>query len=240
MRIETEWTFEATAKLVLYEDNHLLVMIKPAGMLTQADRTGDICLMDLATRYLAKKYAKRGEVFLGLVHRLDRPVGGVIAFARTSKAARRLSEQFRARETKKIYRALVEGRPDPPEGQLTNWLLKSGMMMKIVRPKTPLSQEAKLIYRTREARGDTSLVEVELITGRRHQIRAQLAAIGCPIVGDIKYGAKEAQNERHRPEDVVTGIRLFASCLTFRHPTTGARITVEAPMPEGFLTADGR
>ncbi len=240
MRIDNDWTFEAIRQLVLYEDNHLLAMEKPAGILTQSDRTGDICLMDLARRYLARKYSKTGEVFLGLVHRLDRPVGGVIVFARTSKAARRLSEQFRARETKKIYRAVVEGKPNPPEGELTHWLLKSGMMMKVVAPKTPSSQEARLIYRTRETGRDTSLVEVELITGRRHQIRAQLAAIGCPIVGDIKYGARAGRDEPRRAEDVVSGIRLFASCLTFRHPTTGARITVEAPMPRGFLAADGR
>jgi 23S rRNA pseudouridine1911/1915/1917 synthase len=240
MRIENDWTFEAIKKLVLYEDNHLLAMEKPAGILTQADRTGDICLMDLARRYLAKKYAKTGEVYLGMVQRLDRPVGGVIVFARTSKAARRLSEQFRSHETKKIYRAVVEGRPEPPEGELTHWLLKSGMIMKIVAPKTPASQEARLIYRTLENRGDTSLVEVKLITGKRHQIRAQLAKIGCSIVGDIKYGARAGRGEPRRPEDVVTGIMLFASCLTFRHPTTGAQITVEARTPKGFLTADGR
>ncbi len=240
MRIEPDWTFEAIRKLVLFEDNHLLAMIKPAGILTQADRTGDICLMDLAGQYLREKYKKPGEVFIGLVHRLDRPVGGVIVFARTSKAARRLSEQFRARETKKIYRAVVEGKPDPPQGELTHWLLQSGTMMKIVRPKTPSSLEARLRYRTLETRGDTSLAEVELITGRRHQIRAQLAAIGCPIVGDIKYGAKAAPGERRRAEDIVSGIQLFASCLTFRHPTTGAHVTVEAPMPKSFTAADGR
>ncbi len=237
MRIETDWTFDAIKKLVLYEDNHLIVMEKPAGMLTQSDRTGDICLMDLARRYLGKKYNKPGEVFLGLVHRLDRPVGGVIVFARTSKAARRLSEQFRAREMKKVYRAVVEGTPNPPEGELTHWLLKSAMFMKVVRPHTPDSQEARLIYRTIEARGGTSLVEVELITGRRHQIRAQLAAIGCPIEGDIKYGAKSGRDPARRPEDIVSGIRLFASCITFRHPTTGAPLTIEARAPRGFLAA---
>jgi 23S rRNA pseudouridine1911/1915/1917 synthase len=240
MRIETDWTFDAIKKLVLYEDNHLLAMEKPAGMLTQADRTGDICLMDLARRYLAEKYAKRGEVYLGLVHRLDRPVGGVIVFARTSKAARRLSEQFRARELKKVYRAVVEGKPDPSEGELTHWLLKSGTFIKVVRPRTPSSLEARLIYRTRETRGDTSLVEVELITGRRHQIRAQLAAIGCPIVGDIKYGAKATERGVRRASDIVSGIRLFASCLTLRHPITGAQITIEASTPRGFLTVDDR
>jgi 23S rRNA pseudouridine1911/1915/1917 synthase len=240
MRIETDWTFDAVRKLVLYEDNHLLAMEKPAGILTQADRTGDVCLMDLARRYLAEKYKKRGEVFLGLVHRLDRPVGGVIVFARTSKASRRLSEQFRARETKKVYRAVVEGKPNPPEGELTHWLLQSGSMMKIVRPRTPSSLEARLIYRTLEARGDTSLVEVELITGRRHQIRAQLAAIGCPIVGDIKYGGRPTRGETRQAGDVVKGIRLFASCLTFRHPTTGDQITIEASTPREFLAADGR
>jgi 23S rRNA pseudouridine1911/1915/1917 synthase len=240
MRIATDWTFEAIKKLVLFEDNHLLAMVKPAGILTQADRTGDICLMDLAHNYLKEKYRKPGDVFVGLVHRLDRPVGGVIVFARTSKAARRLSDQFRAREIKKVYRAVVEGTPKPPEGELTHWLLQSGTMMKIVRPRTPSSLEARLIYRTRETRGDMSLVEVELITGRRHQIRAQLAAIGCPIAGDIKYGGRPGPGGPRRVGDVVTGIRLYASCLTFRHPTTGAQITLEAPTPPGFLTADDR
>ena len=146
MRIAIDWTFEMIGNLVLFEDNHLLAMVKPTGMLTQADRTGDICLMDLAKRYLAEKYAKPGDVYLGLVHRLDRPVGGVIVFARTSKAASRLSEQFRERETKKTYRALVEGMPKLPFGELTHFLAKSGTMMKVVYPETPGAQEARLLY----------------------------------------------------------------------------------------------
>jgi 23S rRNA pseudouridine1911/1915/1917 synthase len=161
-------------------------------------------------------------------------VGGVIVFARTSKAAARLSAQFRGRETKKVYWALVEGRPEPAEGELVDWLVKSGTMMKTAPPAAAGAQEARLFFRTLEARGDESLVEVELITGRKHQIRAQLAAVGCPIVGDIKYGAKGRDGAGRNPGDIVPGIRLFARSLTFHHPVTGNEITIEAEPPEGF------
>jgi 23S rRNA pseudouridine1911/1915/1917 synthase len=236
MRIAIDWTFEMIGNLVLFEDNHLLAMVKPTGMLTQADRTGDICLTDLAKRYLAEKYAKPGDVYLGLVHRLDRPVGGVIVFARTGKAASRLSEQFRQRNTKKIYRALVEGIPKLPFGELTHYLAKSGTMMKVAYPETPGAQEARLLFRTLEIGVETSLVEVQLITGRKHQIRAQLAEIGCPIVGDIKYGAKQVPGDRRRAGDVVKGIMLWAYSVTLTHPTTGAEMTFTAPMPKTFTT----
>ncbi len=234
MRNRPAWDFDEIEKLVLFEDNHVLAMVKPAGMLTQGDRTGDVSLLDLAKKYLKEKYKKPGDVYLGLVHRLDRPVGGVIVFARTSKAAGRLSGQFRSRETKKVYWALVEGKPDPPEGELVHFLVKSGTMMKTAQKETAGAQEARLIYQTRETRGDESLVEVELITGRKHQIRAQLAAVGCPIVGDIKYGAKERQHTGRDPGEIVPGIRLFARSLTFHHPVTGEEITIEAEPPAGF------
>jgi 23S rRNA pseudouridine1911/1915/1917 synthase len=234
MRIETDWTFDEVKRLVLFEDNHLLVMIKPAGMLTQADRTGDVCLLDLGRRYLKEKYGKPGEVYLGLVHRLDRPVGGVIVFARTGKSAARLSAQFRGRETKKAYRAVVEGRPRPADGELTHFLAKSGTMMKVVPSATAGAQEARLIYRTVKTGPDASLVEVELITGRRHQIRAQLSAIGHPIVGDIKYGARPRGEGRRRAGDIVPGIRLWARSVTLAHPVSGAEMTFAADPPEGF------
>lgn len=234
MRMIPDFSFEAIEKLVLFEDNHLLVMVKPAGMLTQADRTGDICLMDLARRYLAQKYKKPGDVYLGLVHRLDRPVGGVIVFARTSKAASRLSAQFRRRETKKLYRAVVEGTPKLPSGELIDYLGKSGTMMKVVGPETPGALAARLLYTVLEIGVETSLVEVLLETGRKHQIRAQLAAVGCPIVGDIKYGAQQIPGRTRKAGDVVAGIRLWAYSVTIAHPVTGAEMTFTAPMPEGF------
>ena len=234
MRIAFDWTFEMIGRLVLFEDNHLLVMIKPIGMLSQADRTGDICLMDLAKRYLAEKYNKPGDVYLGLVHRLDRPVGGVIVFARTSKAARRLSEQFRTRETIKIYRALVEGTPKLPFGELAHFLAKSGTTMKVVGSGTEGAQEARLLYRTLEIGLVTNLLEVRLITGRKHQIRAQLAAMGCPIVGDIKYGAKPVPGAERKKGDVVKGIMLWAYSVTIQHPVSGAETTFTAPTPKAF------
>ena len=234
MRSEKTWDRQAIKGLVLFEDNHLLVMVKPAGMLTQADRTGDVSLFELAKRYLKEEYEKPGEVYLGLVHRLDRPVGGVIVFARTSKAARRLSEQFRSHDTKKIYWAVVEGAPCPPEGELIDSLIKSGTMMRAAPPGTAGGREARLIYRTLDSRGDKSLLEVELVTGRKHQIRAQLAAMGSPIVGDIKYGAKGGLSGRRDQGDIVGTIRLFARSLAFRHPITGREIVIEARPPEGF------
>ncbi len=238
MRNAIDWTVAAIEKLVLYQDNHLLAMIKPTGMLTQADRTGDICLMDLARRYLKERYEKPGEVYLGLVHRLDRPVGGVIVFARTSKAAGRLSAQFRERDTKKFYRAVVEGRPAPPEGELTHFLVKSGTMMKVAGPDTAGAQEARLFYRTLEKSAEVSLMEVELITGRKHQIRAQLSAMGWPIVGDIKYGAAQMRGVKRGAGDVVRGIRLWAYSVTVAHPVSGKQMTFTAEAPEGFFRVD--
>jgi 23S rRNA pseudouridine1911/1915/1917 synthase len=238
MRSTRTWGVDEIRELVLFEDNHLLAMVKPAGMLTQPDRTGDVSLLDLAKRYLKVTYGKPGEVYLGLVHRLDRPVGGVIVFARTSKAARRLSEQFRGRTARKIYWALVEGAPDPPEGELVHRLIGSGTMMRAAPPDTPEGQEARLAYRTLERARGASLVEVELITGRKHQIRAQLAAIGCPVVGDIKYGAKRLTPGRREERTIVGAIRLFARSLVFSHPVTGRDVTVEAKPPEAFFSVD--
>ena len=197
MRIAIDWTFEMIGNLVLFEDNHLLAMVKPTGMLTQADRTGDICLMDLAKRYLAEKYAKPGDVYLGLVHRLDRPVGGVIVFARTSKAAAPPLRTVPGTRDKKDLpgarggdtEAAVRG-ADPLPGQIRDD--DEGRLSRDPRR----AGSAPALSRIIEIGVETSLVEVQLITGRKHQIRAQLAEIGCPIVGDIKYGAKQIPGER--------------------------------------------
>ncbi len=177
---------------VLYEDNHLIAVFKPAGVLTQGDKTGDLCLMDEVKEYLIEKYKKSGKVFLGLLHRLDRPVSGIVLFAKTSKGASRLSEQIRNHEFKKEYHALVEGKFKFVRDGLKNYLLhdEKTNKAKIFDKKIDNSQLAELSYEVIKNQGDKTLLKINLKTGRHHQIRAQLAHIGHPIVGDKKYGAK--------------------------------------------------
>jgi len=212
--------------LILYEDNHLIAVHKPAGVLVQGDKSGDVHLMDIVRQYIKVRYGKPGEVFLGLVHRIDRPVSGVVVFARTSKAASRLCSQWRAREVEKIYWALVRGRLDPADGILRSHLRKGSRRVFVENEGEPRSQEAILSYRTISAKGDISLVEIHLHTGRKHQIRVQLADAGRPIVGDWKYGSVE----RRRKE-----ICLNAHSLTLVHPTRGEKIAIESPAPEWAL-----
>lgn len=209
---------------VLYEDNHLIAVHKPAGVLVQGDRSGDPSLMDTIKEHIKRKYGKPGKVFLGLVHRLDRPVSGVVLFARTSKAAARLSEQWRSRSVKKVYWALVHGVMEPKEGTLTSYLLRGPKETVLTAGEHPGAQEALLSYRTQHLARGLSLLEVILHTGRKHQIRAQLASKGCPVVGDTRYGAPPVHGEKE--------IRLFARALTFIHPTLGEPVTLEAPPPE--------
>lgn len=195
---------------VVYEDNHLLVVVKPQGRLTQSDATGDLSLQEECKRYLKEKYQKPGEVYLGLVHRLDRPVGGLVAFARTSKAASRLSEQLRSRRMKREYLAVVEGEGIPAEGALCDWLLQNDDgLVRTVPPETPGAREARLHYRRLGARQGTSLLHIRLETGRKHQIRAQLSGLGFPIRYDMRYG----RGERGR------NIALFGAVLRLEHPT---------------------
>jgi 23S rRNA pseudouridine1911/1915/1917 synthase len=198
---------------IVYEDNHLLVTVKPANTLTQGDDTGDMCLLDMCKAYIKEKYQKPGEVYLGLVHRLDRPVGGLVAFARTSKAASRLSEQLRSHHMEREYLAVVQGADLPGEAALTDWLLKDEATgnVKPVRPGTQGAQEARLRYRVlaRRADADTALVHVRLETGRKHQIRVQLSNSGHPIVHDMRYG-KGVRGE---------SIALWGAVLRIDHPT---------------------
>jgi 23S rRNA pseudouridine1911/1915/1917 synthase len=178
---------------VLYEDNHLIAVYKEHGVLVQGDKSGDECLMDLVKNYLRTKYKKEGKVFLGLLHRLDRPVAGIVLFAKTSKGASRLSEQIRNRTIKKYYKALVSVVPNPQHGKLVHFMVKNELKNKSWAYDSFVegSKEAILDYKVFEERSDaTALLEIDLGTGRHHQIRAQLASIGCPIVGDTKYGAK--------------------------------------------------
>ena len=209
---------------ILYEDNHLIAVYKPAGILVQGDISHEISLLDMVKDYIKKQYNKPGEVFLGLVHRLDRPVGGVVLFARTSKSASRLSVQWRQRSLTKIYWALVHGKMPRPSGRLTSFLKKRRQKVSLTDETHKRAQEAALTYSTLFVRGKVSLLEVRLHTGRKHQIRVQLAAEGCPIVGDRKYGAPE------RREDGT--ICLVAKSLTFMHPTRPETMYIEAPAPD--------
>jgi len=178
---------------VLYEDNHLIAVYKPAGVLVQGDATGDESLMDVVKGYLKEKYAKKGNVFLGLLHRLDRGVEGIVLFAKTSKGAARLSEQFRNHEVKKTYEALVEGRVSKNKQTLINYLVKDEKknVVQVYDDNIPGSLRAELDYEKIKDVGQNTLLRINLKTGRPHQIRSQLAYLGHPIVGDKKYGAKE-------------------------------------------------
>jgi 23S rRNA pseudouridine1911/1915/1917 synthase len=193
---------------VLYEDNHLIAVFKPAGTLVQGDISLKSCLMDEVKKYLKKKYNKKGNVFLGLLHRIDRPVSGVVLFAKTSKGASRLSEQFRNNEVKKIYRAVVSGKVKEKEGTLINYILKDEENKKAIIDEK--GKRAELYYKVISSDDKQSVLEVQLKTGRFHQIRAQLAFIGHPIIGDVKYGGPKSEGN----------ISLSAISLTFKTAVT--------------------
>jgi 23S rRNA pseudouridine1911/1915/1917 synthase len=214
---------------VLFEDNHCLAVNKPAGLLTQGDATGDPCLLDEARAYLKAKYGKPGNVFVGLVHRLDRPTSGVVLLARTSKAAERLSQQFREGTVEKVYWALVEGRGPECDGVWEDLLRKdeSRNVVEVVRPGTQGGRAAALGYTVLERSARGCWLEVRPLTGRGHQIRVQLASRGWPILGDRKYGAKAGL----RALDGRPRVALHAMRLTFTHPTRGEAIALTAPVP---------
>ena len=214
---------------VLYEDNHCLAVAKPARVLTVGDRTGDVSLLDLAKEYLKEKYKKPGNVFVGLVHRLDRPVSGVVLFARTSKAAARLSEQFREGTIGKMYLAIVEGNVSAESGEFADWLLKNHETnsTRSVPPETPSARHSRLRFRRVATASGLTLLEITPETGRSHQIRVQLSTRGHPIYGDRKYGSQ------HSGQGVIA---LHAAQLTFAHPTRHEPVTVTAPDPASWRT----
>ncbi len=217
-------SLQSEAPSVLYLDNHLIAVCKPAGVLTQADDSGDESLMDQVKAWIKIEFNKPGNVFLGLIHRLDRNVSGVVLFARTSKGASRLSEQFRDKTTEKFYRAIVEGKPQPEQASLSHHLRKEKTLKATVFQRSGKdTQRAELEYKILKNYKNTSLLEIKLHTGRFHQIRAQLAFIGHSILGDKKYGAVTSLPERQ--------VALYAQRLIFKHPISKEQICVESPPP---------
>ena len=214
---------------VIYEDNHIIIVSKQSGEIVQGDKTGDMPLSETVKAYIKEKYAKPGAVFLGVVHRLDRPVSGLVVFARTSKALSRLNDMFRNGEVHKTYWAIVQSRPPQDEGMLEHWLVRNEQQNKSYAydHERPRAKKAVLKYRLIGQSDRYYLLEVHLLTGRHHQIRCQLAAMGCPIKGDLKYGAK-----RSNPDGSIS---LLARRVEFVHPVSKETIAVEAPLPEDSL-----
>lgn len=212
---------------ILYEDNHLLVVNKHGGDLVQPDPSGASALEDQIKAYIKQRDTKPGAVFLGVVHRIDRPVSGAVLFAKTSKALTRLNEMLREGRIRKVYWALTEARPDPVAGELRHYILRDGRTNRSRALDAPKgdAKEARLRYETIGAGTRYTLVEVELLTGRHHQIRAQLSKIGCPIRGDLKYGAR-----RSLPDG---GISLHSRRVEFDHPVRHEPVSVTAPVPAG-------
>lgn len=213
---------------VIYEDNHLLVVEKPPNIPTQADESGDPDMLSLLKADLKARYQKPGNVYLGLVHRLDRPVGGVMVFAKTSKAAARLSEQVRTHQFEKTYLAVVHGIPEPSQNRLRHFLLKDAATntSRTVSAEQDGAKEAVLDYQVVQTSETLSLVEIHLLTGRSHQIRVQMATIGHPLYGDQKYGTIV-----NRPGQQLA---LWAAALAFNHPTKGEDMVFSSRPPEIF------
>ena len=211
--------------LVLYEDNHLIAVKKEPGSIVQSDKTGDETLAEEVKAYIKRKYKKPGDVFLGIVHRLDRPVGGVIVFARTSKALTRMNELFREKKISKIYWAIVEEKPPREDGQLVNWLKKNQEKnrSRAYDIEVKDSKKAELTYRLMGRSKHYYYIEVHPKTGRHHQIRVQLAHLGCKIKGDVKYGAKRTNKDG--------SIHLFARSLSFIHPVKKEKLIIRSNPP---------
>ncbi len=218
-----------TDRDILFEDNHLIAVCKRAGDIVQIDDTGDEPLDEQVKKYIAKKYNKPNGAFLGVVHRLDRPVSGVILFAKTSKALERVNQMFKSREMKKTYWAVVRNRPEVTEGTLVHWLVKNPQknVTKAFDHEVPGSQRAELSYKLIGELGGYYLIEVDPLTGRPHQIRVQLSTLNCPIVGDNKYGYPRGSLKK--------SICLHARRLAFIHPVKKEPVSIFAPLPkDGF------
>lgn len=224
---------------ILLQDGPLLAVNKPGGLLTVGVPSGIPTLVGQVQDFLKARYHKPGNVYLGVPHRLDRPVSGVVVFARNSKAAARLAEMFRDREVRKIYRAIIERPPESPEGELRDWLLKvpDKAHVEVVTPETPQAREAVLRYRVLQpvpALGDAVLVEIELLTGRMHQIRVQFSSRGWPVVGDVEYGATSALALPSFDDPRDAPIALHACELTLKHPVRYDSLTITAPLPASW------
>ena len=217
---------DASNLQVLYEDNHLIVVNKRVGDIVQGDKTGDMPLSDIVKLYLAKKYDKPGNVYLGTVHRLDRPTSGIVIFAKTSKALPRLNKMFATKDIKKTYYAIVKNAPSKNEDRLVHWLKKNpkNNKSKANIKEVPDSKKAILNYKLTKSLNTYFLLEIHLETGRHHQIRSQLSAIGCPIKGDLKYGFDRSNSN--------AGIHLHARKIEFVHPVSHKDISIIAPLPK--------
>lgn len=214
---------------VVYEDNHIIIVNKQSGEIVQGDKTGDTPLSDIVKQYIKEKYNKPGNVFLGVVHRLDRPVSGLVVFAKTSKALSRLNELFRTGDVHKTYWAIVKKNDIAPEATLTDWLTRNERQNKSYahNREVPGAKKAVLSYKVRSMSDNYMLLEVRLMTGRHHQIRCQLAHMGCPIKGDLKYGSP-----RSNPDGSIS---LMSRRVEFVHPVSKETIAVEAPVPDDRL-----
>lgn len=214
---------------VVYEDNHIIIVNKQSGEIVQGDKTGDTPLSDIVKQYIKEKYNKPGNVFLGVVHRLDRPVSGLVVFAKTSKALSRLNEMFRTGDVHKTYWAIVKKNDIAPEATLTDWLTRNERQNKSYahNREVPGAKKAVLSYKVRSMSDNYMLLEVRLMTGRHHQIRCQLAHMGCPIKGDLKYGSP-----RSNPDGSIS---LMSRRVEFVHPVSKETIAVEAPVHDDRL-----
>ncbi len=214
---------------ILFEDNHLIILNKLSSQIIQGDKTGDTPLSELVKIYLKDTYSKPGDVFLTVIHRIDRPVSGVVIFAKTDKATHRMARIFQKREIKKTYWAIVKNKPEQESGHLINFLKKNEQQNKsyIYNKEVPGSHRAELKYKLIDSSDSYYLLDVELMTGKHHQIRAQLASISCPVKGDVKYGAQ-------RPNKDIS-ISLHARSVSFIHPVKKEELTVIAPVPDEIL-----
>jgi 23S rRNA pseudouridine1911/1915/1917 synthase len=214
---------------VVYEDNHIIIVFKESGEIVQGDKTGDTPLSETVKQYIKEKYQKPGKVFLGVVHRLDRPVAGLVIFAKTSKALSRLNNMFREGEIHKTYWAITKMTPAETEAVLTHWIVRNEKMNKsfAYEKEVPNSKKAILDYSVIGHTDNYCLLQVHLMTGRHHQIRCQLAHIGCPIKGDLKYGA-----QRSNPDGSIS---LLSHHVEFVHPVSKKLISITSPLPKDVL-----